>query len=194
MNRTNEAIINSLLCLLKAYKTEMSLPEGDLQKVIQKSLKYLISQSIRQYALPKAHYHLSRGAHARWEKLSIEDIMQKNEQDHVFCDKLEGCSRQYRLFVGAERTGTPTMITEEGFIFRQMFHKDHVIPVSMIFEKMVTMDHADAQKIRTLLNTMHICTILKEEDHRIGRTKGRSLNYRKTIDDVYTPAGIELMF
>ncbi len=193
MKAKNSAIIKSILCLLKAYKTEMGLPETDLRQSTLKSLTYLISQTIRHYVLPKSHYHLSQAAYERWEELSDEDIMQKHFQDHVFCDKLEGTSRQYPLFVGASKKGILTEITEEGFSFRQMFHEDHIVPVSMIFEQMILMDKMDAEKVSALLNKMHICTILKEENNRIGRTRDRCLDYRKTINKVYTPAGITLV-
>jgi hypothetical protein len=194
MREKNKAIIEVILCLLKVYKMGMGLPESSGRESILKSLKYLIPQTIRQYDLPRTHYHLSVAAKRRWDKLSSEDIMQQHSQDHVDCDKLEGISITCLLFVGAKKEGTPAEITEDGFTFRQMFQQDHVVPVSMIFKQMLQMGNADAGTIRRLLNKMHICTILQEEDHMIGKTKGRCLDYRKTIDDVYTPAGIKLVF
>lgn len=112
--------------------------------------------------------------------------MTKHSHDKVVCDKLANAVREYRVFTGAQKDGVKCEISEDGFKFGAMFHEDHVIPVSMIFDALVKLSPADRKSIKHLLNKMHICILLKEEDRKLGRTKGRSLNYRKTIEDVYT--------
>ena len=189
-NMKNEAIIDSIMCLLSAYKKEMAAPNPN--KADLKSLKYLINQTIREYKVPRGNHHLSRRAFDRWENLSTEDIMIKHYKDKVVCNKLKG-SVKYKLYDGASKTGTLTELTKDrGFEFRKMFHEDHVIPVSMIFDEMIKMSVVDKQSIENLLNGMHVCVILKEEDREIGRTKGRSLDFDTTIESVYNHAGIFL--
>ena len=182
----NEAIIDSIICLLSEYRDEMLDPVSN--KANLDSLKYLINQTIRAYDIPEKNHHLSQSAFDRWNKLSKEDIMKKHYKDKVVCDKLTGPVK-YVLYTGASKTGTPTLLTK-GSEFE--FHEDHVIPVSMIFDEMVKMPVVDKKSIENLLNEMHMCVILKDEDRNIGRTRGRSLDYDKTIKDVYNRNNISL--
>jgi hypothetical protein len=71
-----------------------------------------------------------------------------------------------------------------------MFHEDHVIPVSMIFAELKKSTDIKSDKIKCILDKMHLCIILKEEDRKIGRTKGRSMDFDKTISHVYKEAEI----
>ncbi len=187
-NMKNEAIIDSIICLLNEYRDEMLDPVSN--KANLDSLKYLINQTIRAYDIPEKNHHLSQSAFDRWNELSTEDIMKKHYKDKVVCDKLTGPVK-YVLYTGASKTGEPTDVTN-GFEFRKMFHEDHVIPVSLIFDEMVKMPVVDKKSIENLLDGMHMCVILKDEDRNIGRTRGRSLDYDKTIEDVYNRYGIFL--
>lgn len=183
----NDAIIDAILCLLKEYKAEAAKVETVTRKANLDSLKYLIVHSIRKYDVPARHRHVSKKAYARWVQLSDEDIMTKHYQDRVFCDKLAGIVRQYDLYKGAKKKGARQDVSEEGFRFREMFHEDHVIPVSLIFNALIAMKTVNRKSVKELLNKMHICILLKEEDHELGRTKNRSLNYQETIRKVYIP-------
>lgn len=185
----NEAIVDSILCLLRQYRKELTTPKPN--KADLSSLKYLINQTIRAYDIPEENHHLSQRANDRWNELSTEDIMKKHYKDKVVCDKLTSPVK-YELYNGANKTGSSTEITKKGFEFREMFHEDHVIPVSMIFDEMVKMPVVDKRSIENLLNGMHMCVLLKEEDRIIGKTRGRSLDFDKTIEDVYTRHGISL--
>lgn len=183
-NMKNEAIIDSILCLLKGYQAEMT-------ERTKKSLKYLISQSIREYDIPSVNWHLSEKAHHRWNELSTEDIMEYHYRDIVICDKLSE-DKTYLMYKGASKTGSPqTLSNGSPFPFNNMFHEDHVIPVSLIFAEMVKMKTVSRKAIEELLNGMHICILLKEEDRDLGRTKGRSLNYETTKKNIYK--GIKLV-
>lgn len=188
----NNAIIKAILILLEEYKAEKSQPKTIEIESSLKSLKYLINQAVRQYDIPKGNRHVSRAAHARWKELSSNDILNKHYQDKVVCDRLAGTSKQYTLFIGASKKGKPTIITEKGFRFRQMFHEDHVIPVAMIVDSLIKKGKTNEQTIKKLLNKMHICTLLKAEDHRLPKKEGRFLDFWKTINTAYDRAGIAL--
>lgn len=77
-------------------------------------------------------------------------------------------------------------------MFREMFHEDHVIPVSLIKEKLVDLNPMNEKEIKELLEKMHICVILKDEDRKISRTKDRPFDFEETINDIYSDAGIYL--
>ncbi len=186
----NKAIIESILCLLKEYKKESAKIHpntSDMEK-----LHYLICQTIRQYTIPPDNYHLSKTALSLWKKLSKDDIMKYHYRDIVDCDKISGeivCDS----YKGASKIGTPVTLSKGSkFVFRQIFHEDHVIPVSIIWDKMLKIP-VNQNTIENLLNKMHICILLKEEDRRIPTTKGRNLDFNEIINNIYKPAGIYLV-
>ena len=186
----NEALINSILSLLDEYNNEKAKTHPD--KSVVDSLRYLIGQIIRHYDIPVVNYHLSRDAQDRWKRLSTDNIMNYHYTDTVICDKLSKTS-EYDIYKGASKKGISVPFSKGSkFQFRQMFHEDHVVPVSMILNEMLGIP-ANKYIIENLLNRMHICILLKEEDRRIPKIKGRSLDYKEVIDNIYKPAGINLV-
>lgn len=186
----NEAIIDSILCLLSEYQNE--IVNSKANKSDTDGLRYLIGQIIRQYDIPKKNYHLSQDAQTLWNKLSTKSIMDYHYRDIVECDKISG-TIECNSYKGASKTGTPVTLSKGlKFVFRQIFHEDHIVPVSLIWEEMRDKP-MNKQSLKKLLNKMHICYLLKEEDRRIPNTKGRSLDYKDIIDEVYRPAGINLV-
>lgn len=185
----NEAIIKSIKILLEAFIAN----KAEDNEVDNGSLSYLLGQLIRQYDIPKEHRHISKNAQARWDSLNvtkgnIEDYHYRNK---VTCNPSKPLC--VKLYTGAKKEGNEVEITKErSFFFREMFHEDHVIPVSLIKEKLVELNPNNEKEIKELLEKMHICVILKDEDRKLSRTKGRSLDFEKTINDIYSDAGIYL--
>ena len=186
----NEAILKSIICLITEYKAEMVKQNPD--QSVMGSMRYLLGQSVRQYDIPKQNHHLSQAAHNRWTTLSSDDIKKYHYQDRVICDKLSGPVK-FNSYNGSHGKGTPKTLTKDStFVFRELFHEDHVIPVSMILDEMIRMQTVDNLSIESLLNKMHICVLLKEEDRKIGRTRNRSLDFQETIKNAYNSANIYL--
>lgn len=186
----NDAIIDAILCFLKEYKKENTKKQHNTDDL--EGLHYIIGQTIRQYNIPKKNYHLSKGANDLWNKLSKDDIMDYHYIETVVCDKLSKpiICKSYK---GASKTGDFLSLSKNSkFVFRQIFHEDHIVPVSLIWEA-IRDNPMDKQSLKKLLDKMHICYLLKEEDRRIPTTKGRSLDFQETIDNIYTPAGIRLV-
>ena len=187
----NDAIIDAILCFLKEYKKEDAKKQHNTDDL--EGLHYIIGQTIRQYNIPKKNFHLSKGAKDLWDKLSTKDILDYHYLETVVCDKLSK-TITCKSYKGASKTGDPLSLSKNSkFIFRQVFHEDHVIPVSLIWEEMRDKP-MDKQSLKKLLGKMHICYLLKEEDRRIPTTKGRSLDFEKIIDTIYKPAGISLVY
>jgi len=185
----NDAILDSILSLLQAYR---NLIISNQNKKDLEGLRYLLGQIIRQYDIPKDNCHISKAAYARWTELSVDKIEKFHYRDVVICNNLK-VAKEYLLFKGANSKGDRTELTQNRtFVFRQMFHEDHVIPVSLIIKEMANLSVVDKSSIRMILEGMHICILLKEEDRNIGRTRNRSLNFEENIKNVYTPSGIDL--
>lgn len=186
----NDALIDAILCFLKEYKNEAAKSKPNKEDL--EELHYLIGQTIRQYDIPVKNFHLSQGAQDLWNKLSTKNILDYHYKEIVVCDKLSK-TITCKSYKGASKTGESLSLSKNSkFIFRQIFHEDHIVPVSLIWEAMRD-NPMDKQSLKKLLDKMHICYLLKEEDRRIPTTKGRSLDFLETIDNIYTPAGIRLV-
>lgn len=177
----NSVIIDSILCLLKAYKT---LKDSESNKSDLGSLRYLLGQSIRQYDIPKQNLHVSRAALDFWKTLSTQKIGDYHYRNTVVCNNLK-TDIEVKSYTGATSTGT-TFSLKPGktFIFRNLFHEDHIIPVSFILNELIDMDSVDKESIENCLNKMHLCVLLKKEDRNLGRTQGRG-DFETTIKNAY---------
>ena len=191
----NEAIIKSIQCLLSGYK-ELQGKEGDNKKEMD-SLRYLLNQSIRQYDIPKENYHISVGAKQRWEELCSDNIANYSYHKKVRCDKLQSAA-SYLFYKGSSKEGTECPLEpRESFTFRGMFHEEHIIPVSFILQKLIEVSDVSEQTVKGILDGMHICVILKEEDRKMnsksGRTAGRTGSFAENEKNVYNECGITLL-
>ena len=191
----NEIIINTINSLLSGYK---KLESKGIKRDIQ-GVRYLLGQSIRQYNIPIENYHISKCAKDRWEELTNDSIDNYWYRKKVVCDKLQ-TKKRYKLYSGSRNNGKETDINPgDSFIFRDMFHEEHIIPVSLIMDKMIKEIHGISKKkaIKDLLDRMHICVILKEEDRMInqksGKTANRTDNFEDNVENVYKKQGITLL-
>ena len=181
----NDAIIDAIMCMLTEYKKAGSKDD-------KRSLRYLLLQSIRQYDIPLARRYVSKAAFNRWNDLTTQRITQCHYRDKVICDKLKS-PKSYDLYNGAHRNSVPTLLkNNSSFFFREMFHEDHVIPVSLILDNLLNMHILNKSSIKVVLEGMYFCVLLKEEDRKIPRTKGRRPDFKSNVSLVYKPAGITL--
>ncbi len=159
----------------------------------QSNIRYLLGQTIRQYDVPVQNCHVSKGAFNLWNELTSADINQFKYRESVKCDRLEG-ETTLDVYTGNAKDSVKKKVSPgDSFIFRQVFHVDHVIPVSFILAELLKLESITEENIQTLLDKMHLCRILKKEDHRMGRTKGRTLDFDETIQRVYRAKEVELM-
>lgn len=197
-NMKNNAIIESILCLLKGYKDE----EKAKQTQNLNDLKYLLNQSIRQYDIPDGNRHLSVEADKLWKQVmpTTENIMNYHYKQMVDCKNRSSEVVNLKLYKGNTRKTFKTKALKPGdeweFEFRKVFHEEHVVPVQAIVDYLINpnVETLDAKAIKDLLDDkLHICIILKEEDGNLPKTKRNSFEYQKIIDTVYKKAKITLV-
>lgn len=188
----NDAIIKSILCLLKGYKDEKEV-EPKQQKNLN-SIRYLLNQSIREYDIPDMHRHVSEKATELWSKImpKTEDIKNYHYKQMVDCKNLSTNEVNLDLYKGASQEPYNTQTLQPGkefkFEFRKVFHEEHVIPVKAIVDKLIEQKNNiwNEQSIKELLDKkLHICIILKEENARLPKTKRKSFDYQEIIDKIY---------
>lgn len=189
----NDAIINSIITLLEAYNKALS-DKSNQGIRNSNSLKYLINQSIRQYDIPPNNLHVSEKALKQWKDLTTSKIEDYHYNDKVICDN-QIKTKSIKLYKGANGKGNYKKLSlGDSFKFNAIFHEDHVIPVSLILKEIVKLEIINYNSIKDILDMMHICVILKEEDRKLGRTKERDIDFNKTIVDVYNKNGVELSY
>lgn len=190
----NRIILQTIYDLLAGYK---QMNAKGCKKDID-SLRYLLGQSIRQYDVPEENYHISQAAKERWDELSNDCIRNYWYRKQVKCNNLK-LAKSYNLYIGSTNAGIPTILNPgETFMFRQMFHEEHTIPVSLILNELTGNPKISTKKdIEELLDSMHISILLKDEDRAInakfGTTKKRSLIFSDNVKNIYNKCGITLL-
>lgn len=190
----NRIILQTIYDLLAGYK---QMNAKGCKKDID-SLRYLLGQSIRQYDVPEENYHISQAAKERWDELSNDCIRNYWYRKQVKCNNLK-LAKSYNLYIGSTNAGIPTILNPgETFMFRQMFHEEHTIPVSLILNELTGNPKISTKKdIEELLDSMHISILLKDEDRAInakfGTTKKRSLIFSDNVKNIYNECGITLL-
>lgn len=180
----NSTIVQTIISLLNGFNN----PNNNLADI--SCLKYLLGQAIRAYEIPDANIHVSVEASKTWNLLTTCNIRNFGYREMFKCDRLLKASN-FTLYKGSSGTGSPELIKpNDPVCFNDMFHLDHIVPVAVIIEELQKLSCITAPAVTSILEKMHLCYLLKEEDRRIGRTKGRTIDYLNTIKNVYNTKGI----
>lgn len=187
----NNVIVNTLITLLNGYKNLLQQNAPSNREL--RSLNYLIGQVIRQYDIPMSNVHVSGGAASLWNKLTSANMNDYWYKESVVCDNLLG-QITCLFYKGSVKVGESAPIHKgDTFCFNDLFHVDHVVPVSIIKQELLNLDVVDYSSVMNVLNKMHLCKILKEEDRKLGRIKDRTSDYQETINTVYNPKNVNIM-
>lgn len=164
---------------------------------------YLLNQTVRQLWNRKGHKCVSKKALELWNKLKVGKCI----YDFYYQMPIEYKNEEpvhIKIYVGA--AGTPSeekdvVVSDKNsfFRFRQVFHKEHIVPIGIILKQLLEIDLSKDKdevykKIDEILNKIYICYMLKEEDralNKIAKTK-RSDDYLHVINTDYKKAGIEI--
>lgn len=187
MNK-NDYLIDAIVCLVNGCQAMKAARNGRQFN----DLKYVLGQSVRQYEVNPSQIHITQCAHARWKQLTTACIDNIWYSEVVTCDRLQKRTT-FKLFKGSSKSGyKKSLHPNSKFRFNDMFHVDHIVPVKLIIEELLDLTNVNAQTVKAILDKMHLCRMLKEEDRKLGRTAGRSLCWQKVVIDVYNANGIKL--
>ncbi len=190
---TGNKVIGLIIDFIKAIQSEekalISYENGNKYKIC--SPKYLLGQIIRQYELTPRQYYISENAEFLWENVSTENIWNYYYRKYVKCENDVPVSIQE--FTG--NANTPRKIREvkkgDGFIFRDVFHDEHMIPISKIIEKLVSLPEPSYDNVKSILDSIYICRLLKSEDRILPIKYKRPFDLQKVIS-MYNSAGIKI--
>ena len=149
------------------------------------SPRYLLGQIIRQ--IPVTKRYVSDEAQKLWDKLTDEDIWKYNYRDNVpVKEKSKGFT--VKKYKGASKTAEEQAVGNS-FIFRDVFHDEHIIPISIIVEELLELKGSNItpEKIKEIIDKICLCRITKEEDREIKPRSKRPSNLSEAYHKVYKP-------
>lgn len=188
-NKVIELIIEFIKAIQSEEKALISYENGIRYKIC--SPKYLLGQIIRQYELTAQQYYISENAEFLWKNVSTENIWNYCYRQYVKCEN--DIPVLIREFTG--NANTPRKIREvkrgDGFIFRDVFHDEHMIPISKIIEKLVSLSEPDCDNVKNILDSIYICRLLKNEDRLLPVKYKRPFDLQKVIS-MYNYVGIKI--
>lgn len=151
-------------------------------------LRYIINQAIRQYSIPEKNWHLSKEADALWKKLTSQPIDGNYYKEIITCDALTE-PIEVNIYKGASHQVQKRILKPgDKFIYNDIFHNEHVIPVSRIVDELFELwknNNLTKDTVREKLDSMHIARITKDEDRRITSVSKRPGSFDDIIHNVY---------
>ncbi len=187
-------VLDIIIEFIKACKGERKAIEhrtGEGEVLAIQSTEYLLGQIIRQYAIDISHHFVSVAAMEKWKKISSEPIFKywyrmavtKTTEGVAEVEKCVGSSKKF-MEIKLEKGDT--------FIFRDVFHDEHIVPVNMIIKELVKLQEPNYSNVKEILDKIYVCRMLKTEDRNIKNKSKRSLDYEKVIANEYRNVGIEV--
>ena len=198
----NKYVVESLMVLLKGYKAMYGDGSHAKENPLKKDLSgivYLIGQTIRQYKPAPEKIHVSVKAYELWNRLTDNTSLDICDYDEkIECTNIpEGETVDCDQYSGSSNDSTKLALKRgETFQFNNLFHSDHIVPVCLIRDELIAMETIEERAIIAVLDKMHIAKLLKGEDRSVGRTSGRTLDYKQVIRDIYekaTPEPVKLI-
>lgn len=137
---------------------------------------YLLGQYIRNMWAPKESYFVSVKALEKWIELGQDPSKIWNV---FYRDKITNESDipvPINRYKGAEKKpwndeSNNKLSPSKSFLYREVFHDDHITTIKSIKEKLYNLEAADYNNIINVLKTIRVAKLLKEEDRKIPRHK-----------------------
>lgn len=148
--------------------------------------RYLLNQILRQ--IPVTKRYVSDKAQELWNQLTDEDIWKYNYQDTVLVtEKNKGFI--VKKYKGAAKTPEKESSVGDSFIFREVFHDEHIIPIAVIIDELLKLKDGEItpEKIAQIIDKICICRITKEEDRKINPRYKRSSDLSEAYETAYKP-------
>lgn len=205
-------VLDIIICFVESYKNETKEWSPNIQssykdkKYFIWNTHYLLGQILRQVNIPEDYILLSKGAKEKWEQLSPVGKNGSDITNYYYRESLiANCKEPVEVqeYKGSESKGEKRTITNgETFIFRDIFHLEHTIPINVIIDELLKLsneNNLNYDSVSSVLNKMYICRMLKEEDRKSIDPKHkskRSIEIETVLKEVYKvdePNGIKII-
>ena len=193
---TDDKVLDTIILFIKATKEQENIKSENETIPSIGNARYLLGQIIRQLRFDgdkyKYHYFVSKNAADKWKQISNKDIFEYYYRMTVYCEsKEEIVIHKYK---GNGKAFDELQIKSgDKFVYRDVFHDEHMMPVSDIIERLLALDEPNYENVGEILNSIYICKMLKDEDKKLNLKFHRPSDIRQVIEQVYKPAGIEVI-
>ena len=163
-------------------------------EVHKKSAKYLLNQTVRLLSIPRSSYYLSKKAKITWDEIiTNDDIFNYWYRNPVI--KIVESEIEVELYKGANKKpyDTKTLKAGDKFIFKDVFHDDHVIPMKLVLRRLIDLENPNRENVQEILNDITVCRMLKSEDRKIARMHNRPYDEDEIIKTIYAEKDIVLI-
>jgi hypothetical protein len=159
------------------------------------NIKYLLNQLLRQFDTPKERLHISKEAQKLWQSIMGDEDINKYYYREKVTVKYGGAIIQEYKGSESESYSERTLKERDTFIFKDVFHLEHIVPVSIIIKKLTALDETELtyENVDRILSQIHICRMLKKEDRDIKEKYARPESYDEVIKKIYHKHGIYLV-
>jgi hypothetical protein len=191
MNPTYEPLaIDNIVNLIIFLQQKES---KDPYTIDHKGAKYLLNQTIRQLWLPISRMSLSIEADKLFKKLGYKDEEIFLHFSRMKITNKSDQTQTVNLYNGASSKPHEEreVKTGESFLLREVFHDDHIIPITHIIDRLLTINQPSRESVFEILKDISICRLLKDEDRRLPRTK-RPYDEKLIIEKFYYDKGIRI--
>lgn len=198
----NNEVLDLIICFVESYKNKTKDWNPNIHSTYNGedyyiwNTQYLFNQIMRQINVPAERYLISRGAQELWDKLAPEGKNGTDITNYWYREKLTVHNKEpivVKSYKGASNNYDEiTLVDGKTFVFNDLFHLEHTIPVNMIIDELLKLsddNRLNYQTVAETINKMYICRMLKSEDRSIDpqyKSK-RFLDVRETIRTVYNP-------
>lgn len=181
----NKHELDYIIFLVKTWKEGK---DGEEYALSFNSAKYLLGQTLRQLELPKNKYLISEAAFKLWNSITDEDIykifyrtkVENKKSDELELDLYKGAGKKPWKVKHKLKKG-------DSFVYRDVFHDDHVISISTIMDKLKELENLSYENVQNLINKISVCKMIKAEDRGISKKSNRGDDERYIIEKIYYP-------
>ena len=157
---------------------------------------YLLNQVLRQISIDDDKKLVSKAAKELWEKIDPEckKNSSKNINDYYYHEVLtagkEGAEiYEYKGSNKNPNSDSPRKLKKgASFVFRDVFHVEHVVPISMIIDRLKELEKNNQltdDAINETLELIYVCRMTKQEDRGIKQKSKRFLDVDRVLNEVY---------
>lgn len=156
-----------------------------------KSAGYILNHTLRQIYIPLERYYVSEKAESLWNAISSKRMVDFHYNDKAI-NEFEDISLP--MYVGASKMPKEHRIVRKGesFSCREVFHEDHIIPISRITEALLRMKTPNDNEVMKVIQSIEICRMLKSEDRLVWIRSSRPYDEDAVIGTIYRSLGIVL--
>ena len=169
-------VLDIIIEFIKGYNAKDSRLLSEDGKSGINSCNYLLPQIIRQYCLNVNQIYISTEAINLWNQISGEPIFDYWYRDKVTMTK-DG-EVEIEEYVG--NSNKPKELRKlkknDTFTFRDVFHDEHIIPIKMIVDELVALKDPNYENVKSILDKLAVCRMLKTQDRKIIHKYNRSTN------------------